>query len=460
MLHFQHPQRSGFAATIRRPQHSARGYTQPGPRRATLSPQATKLVAGSITLVMTVGLMLFPSSAYAANPATVDLGTSSTFSALGSTGVANTGATTLSSDLGLSDSGLISGFPPGVVSGTTHDKNAAAAQAQTDTLAAFNELAGRTADATFAGDNNGRTYNSGVYYTASAFALTGTMILDAQGNPNAIFIFNIGAALNTAASSTVSLVNGAQPGNVYWRVLGAAGTGALANFSGTIIASGAVTLGAGSTLNGRVLSAGLVTLSSNTVITTAPATVPGAPTSVSATGGNANALVSWTAPVSAGGSAITGYTVTSSPGSVTATTSGSTSVTVAGLTNGTAYTFTVVATNAVGDSVASSASTAVTPAVPAVTPVVPPRVKVPVAPPIDVPGTTEVVPEIENSPSASPVPVPVPQVQDTIVGEPTDAGSSLPWFAGLLLVLLVLLMSVLGWWLLAARRRRRHDPTV
>ncbi len=92
----------------------------------------------------------------------------------------------------------------------------------------------------------------------------------------------------------------------------------------------------------------------------AAATAPGAPTSVSAVAGNAQAAVSFTAPASNGGSAITGYTVTSSPGGLTAT-GASSPLTVTGLTNGTAYTFTVTATNAIGTSAASTASSAVTP---------------------------------------------------------------------------------------------------
>jgi uncharacterized protein (TIGR02145 family) len=93
-------------------------------------------------------------------------------------------------------------------------------------------------------------------------------------------------------------------------------------------------------------------------------TVPGSPTGVSATAGNAQATVSFTAPSSIGGSGITGYTVTSNPGGITGTGSGS-PITVTGLTNGTSYTFTVVAINAVGNSLASAASTAVTPQLPA-----------------------------------------------------------------------------------------------
>jgi probable HAF family extracellular repeat protein len=96
-----------------------------------------------------------------------------------------------------------------------------------------------------------------------------------------------------------------------------------------------------------------------------PETIPAAPTDVTATKGNAQATVAWTPPDD-GGSPILSYTVTSSPGGITATAGGSaTSATVTGLTNGTAYTFTVTATNAVGTGPSSAPSNAVTPAAPA-----------------------------------------------------------------------------------------------
>jgi hypothetical protein len=142
-----------------------------------------------------------------------------------------------------------------------------AAQAQTDLLNAYNNADARIPTSNFAGDNNGRTYTPGIHHTDAAFALTGTMTLDGQGDPNAVFIFQVDAALNTAANSTINLINGAQAPHIYWQVLGAAGTGATSSFSGTIMAAGAITIGAGATLTGRALSRDTVTLAGNTITT-------------------------------------------------------------------------------------------------------------------------------------------------------------------------------------------------
>lgn len=118
--------------------------------------------------------------------------------------------------------------------------------------------------------------------------------------------------------------------------------------------------------NGRVDAAAGVATSATLP---PPTTAPGAPTGVTATAGDASATVSWVSPASDGGSAITGYTVTASPGGATTTASGDArSATIPALANGTAYTFTVSATNAVGSGPASEPSAAVTPQRPVVVP--------------------------------------------------------------------------------------------
>ncbi|WP_375479482.1 ice-binding family protein [uncultured Jatrophihabitans sp.] len=195
------------------------------------------------------------------------LGNARSYSVLAATGVTNTGPTTISGDLGVDPSpgSTIIGFPPGTVAGDVDADDAAAAAAQSDLSDAYDDAAQRSADAQFAGDQGGQTFAPGVYHTGAAFALTGTLTLDGQGDPNSLFVFQVGAALNTAAASHVVLVNGAQASHVFWQVLGAAGTGASSSFAGTIMAAGAITLGAGAQLIGRALSQDHVTLAGNTI---------------------------------------------------------------------------------------------------------------------------------------------------------------------------------------------------
>jgi hypothetical protein len=123
-----------------------------------------------------------------------------------------------------------------------------------------------------------------------------------------------------------------------------------------------------------------------------PSTVPGVPTGVTAVAGNTEAMVSWTAPTDGGGSVITGYTVSSEPGGATVTTTGDTTATVAGLSNGTSYTFRVRATNVDGDSAASLASEPVTPTAPMTVPEAPVGV-------VAVAGTADAVVTWEAPPS-------------------------------------------------------------
>jgi len=216
---------------------------------------------GSATQLLTVEV----------NPDQVDLATAGSYSVLGGSGLTGTGVTTVTGDLGLSPLGAITGFPPGSVGGAVHDKDLPAAQARTDFLAAYDELDERIPHKTVVGDLGGQTFRAGIYHQTTALALTGTVTLDAENDPSAIFIFQGDAALDTAASAQVVLARGAQPGNVYWQVEGAVGTGASTTMVGTILAAGAITLGDGTQLIGRALSYGAVTMAATTVrFTSAP----------------------------------------------------------------------------------------------------------------------------------------------------------------------------------------------
>jgi len=142
-----------------------------------------------------------------------------------------------------------------------------------------------------------------------------------------------------------------------------------------------------------------------------PATVPVAPTGVSAVPGDGHVTVDWTAPSSDGGSPITSYTVTSSSGHSTTVSGSSSAAVVRGLTNGDSYTFTVVATNAVGDSPASSPSAAVTPEPATIVPVAPP----PRSPP---PGASRPPAASPSPPSPRPAVSPPPPSPRPAVSRP------------------------------------------
>src|SRR5579862_7987308 len=211
-------------------------------------------VAALASALVVAGLAAGAAPAYA-DVAAVGLGTAATYAVLGGTGVSSTGNTILNGDLGVSPSSSIVGFGPGIVHGATHAADSQAAQAQSDLAHAYGIAAGLTPTGpNFAGDQNGQTFTAGIYHTGAAFALTGTLTLDGQNNPNSVFIFQVNAALNTAAASTIHLTNDAQASNVFWQVNGAAGTGANSSFTGTILAAGAITVGAAGSIQGRALS--------------------------------------------------------------------------------------------------------------------------------------------------------------------------------------------------------------
>jgi hypothetical protein len=205
----------------------------------------------------------------------VDLGTAGAYSVLGGQTVTNTGPSVLSDNVGVSPGTAITGFPPGVALGDTHSANAHALQAQSDLTIAYNDAAGQAPDASISGDLGGLTLEPGVYNASSSIGLTGTLTLDAQGDPDAVFIFQVGSALTTASSSTVALLNDAQACNVFWQIGSSATLGTDTTFVGTIMALTSISVTTGTTVDGRALARnGSVTLDSNVFTQSACETAP------------------------------------------------------------------------------------------------------------------------------------------------------------------------------------------
>ena len=195
------------------------------------------------------------------------LGTAQSFAILGASAVTNTGPTIINGDLGLSPGTAVTGFPPGIVNGTIHAADAVAAQARNDANTAYNSLAGQPCNTILTGqDLGGLTLTSGVYCFASSAQLTGTLTLNGQGNPNAVFIFKMGSTLTTASNSSVVLVNGSTACNVFFQVGSSATLGTGTQFIGNIFALASVTLTTNVTVSGRAVGLnGAVTLDSTVV---------------------------------------------------------------------------------------------------------------------------------------------------------------------------------------------------
>ncbi len=196
------------------------------------------------------------------------MGQAGSFAVLGGSAVTNTGSTSILGELGVSPANSVSGFPPGtVVGGSIHLNDAVAQQAQADLTIAYNALAGQALTADLSGqDLGGLTLAPGVYRFTSSAALTGTLTLDAQGDPAAVFVFQIGSALTTASGANVLLINAGSNCNVYWQVGSSATLGTGSTLAGSILALTSITLTTNANVSGRILARnGAVTLDSNTV---------------------------------------------------------------------------------------------------------------------------------------------------------------------------------------------------
>ena len=235
------------------------------------SPLRHGMTVGWLLIATSVVTLLGAAFANVASAATstVNLGNAAPFAVLAGTTVTNTGSSTISGSVGVSPGSAITGFPPGLITnGTTHGGDATALAAQTDATAAYLDAAGRTPFTVDSSDLGGQSLSPGVYQNAAATSLTGTVTLNGQGDPNAVFIFQTGSTLITAPSSTVSLINGAQACNVFWQVGSSATLGTGTSFAGTILALTSISAQTGATVSGRLLARnGQVSLDANVVTT-------------------------------------------------------------------------------------------------------------------------------------------------------------------------------------------------
>ena len=192
------------------------------------------------------------------------MGSAQSFAVLGASTVTNTGPTSIVGDVGVSPGSSITGFPPGNVTGTIHAADAVAAQAQVDAAAAYNALVGETCTANLTGQNlGGLTLLPGVYCFDTSAQLTGTLTLNANGDPNAVFVFLIGSTLTTASNAAVS-ASGGSPCNVFFQVGSSATLGTGTQFSGNIFALTSITVNTGASVSGGSYALnGAVTMDTN-----------------------------------------------------------------------------------------------------------------------------------------------------------------------------------------------------
>ncbi len=292
-------------------------------------------------LCAALGGLLALALAVTASPATaaagLGLGTADQYSVLGATTVTNTGSSVLSDDLGLSPGTSATGFSTATIGGATHIADAQALQAQSDLTTAYNAAAGASATGGSLGASLvGGVHGPGVYNASSALGMSGAVTLDGRGNPNSLFIFQIGAGFTTASSTSVVLIGAAQACNVFWQVGSSATLGTNNAFVGTIMALTSISLNTGTTVQGRALARnGAVTLDNN-VFTTPGCDLTTPTTSTSAT---ATPTTTSTSP---------GSTATSTPTRTGAGPSTTARTTAPGGSLSTSRTAAVIGTNTTG----------------------------------------------------------------------------------------------------------------
>jgi hypothetical protein len=231
----------------------------------------------SIASVALIASLAFAGSSPAAT--SVGLGTANSFAILAGAGVTNTGPSVINGDLGTSPNPAVTGFggaPNGTVNGATHQADALAGQAQADLTTAYDDAAGQGPVSTLATELGGQTLTPGVYNSESGtFGITGTLTLNGQGNPDAVFIFKTASTLITASASQVLMINGAQPCHLFWQIGSSATLGTGSAFAGNILALESIQLNSGVTVLGRLLARNASVTLINDTVTRADCAVSG-----------------------------------------------------------------------------------------------------------------------------------------------------------------------------------------
>jgi hypothetical protein len=233
-----------------------------------LKPGKSGILAGFHTLAVA---LLAPHSM----AAVVDLGSAADFAVLAGSGITIAGpvnSTVITGDIGSHPTPSITGTENLVLNGTNHGGDGVTAGAKIDLAAAFAAAALLPDDASFAdGHVLGGTMTPGVYSSAGSFFITTTLTLDAQGDPNAFWVFQATSTVITATDSLIVLLNGASADNVFWQVGSSATLGTDSEFSGTIMAQASITMTTGAELTGRALALdGAVTMDNNLIMVPEP----------------------------------------------------------------------------------------------------------------------------------------------------------------------------------------------
>ena len=233
--------------------------------RSRLFPLRPAAFGASLAVVLlTASLFISATPARAAQPP-VGLGQAESFAVLAGAGITNTGPTTITGDVGTFPTTTRTGFGSVTLIGTDHGGDAVTQGAKNDLVTAYDDAAGRIPATNVPVELGGSTLLAGVY-TSGTFGLTGTLTLDAEGDTNAMFIFQAGSTLITEANSRVLLLNGADPCRIVWQVGSSATFKTGTSFVGDVLAYTSITAQTGATFQGRLLARnGAVTLDTNTI---------------------------------------------------------------------------------------------------------------------------------------------------------------------------------------------------